>query len=74
MALTQEAQEKAEREATALAEQQVVAALTRLVNSLAVTCTVVRPTEKPVWVLELNPPEQGTARNISYRTEKSRAK
>lgn len=74
MALTQQALEKAEREATAAAERQVVAALERLVKELPVLCTVVRPTERPVWVLELNPPEAGTVRNLAYRTEKARAK
>jgi hypothetical protein len=72
MALTKEALERAERKATAAAEKQVVEALQKLVNSLEVECYAVRPTEKPVWVIELNPPDPGTARTLMYRTAQKR--
>ena len=67
MALTKEALEKAEREATASAVRQVETALQRLADSLHVVCSIVRPTERPVWVVELNPPEAGTGRSILYK-------
>jgi hypothetical protein len=73
MGLTKEQIEKLQRVAVARAEKKIVKLLQRLVDSTDVAVTVCRPTELPVWVLELNPPPAGTARHISYRTtEKAR--
>jgi hypothetical protein len=59
---------EAERAATGEAERLVIASLVKLAKSLPVTCSLTRPTDEPVWVLELNPPAAGTKRILNYHT------